>query len=621
MVKYSLLIFVFAPLLGVGQILDDTTKVKYGPQSARYLNEEDLRFNNPDYQYLDTTIYSTYKVSKPEQSNYYLENLGVEGTPNRYLFYELPDEIGVSPGFNSFKWFFKKPEDFRYYNTRSPYSRLSLYLGGGNRSITDIEFSRSDSVLFNIGFSVKKWAIDKQQAKEARGDKIAESTQYDIYTHLRSKNLKYQLLANFSRTRHIYTANGGMDTTDVGDFYSKDVSVNLNNATADELRMNLHLYHQYSIRDHLELYNSVDKYTQRNEFIDNPLGDDSTFFDDFFISTLATQDSVHYEYFQYEVGLKGSNRQWFYNFYMKNKEFDFHYKYHDLDTLGVDSLINNPSGKERYVGFNASFSLPFGYLVSGGMEYMDENRVGLYNDTNQSYISIVGKYLDLTYKHAEYKPSFLEQKYIGNHSFWINNFRNVFAQTFRGRLLFEIGPAFISPTIRYDKIKDFIYFNEDKKPAQASKKLYITSPGIQFEIRFLKHFKFEGSAVYSIVEGDSAVKQVPEWFVNSRVFYNNIFFQRNLELNTGFDVHYKSPYYGDDFSPDVQQFSVQRHTVTGDFPVVTFFLDFKINRANFILRLNNIWPNFSKSKGYLVAPLYTGLPQLFDFGFNWRFYD
>lgn len=619
--KYLFAVLVFLPFLAVSQILDDTTKVKYGPRSVRFLKEDDLRFNNPDYQYLDTTIYNTYKVSKPEQSNYYLENLGVEGTPNRYLFYELPDEIGVSPGFNKFQWFFKKPEDFRYYNTRSPYSRLSLYLGGGNRSITDIEFSRSDSVLFNIGFSLRKWAIDKQQAKESRGDKIVESTQYDVYTHIRSKNLKYQLLANFSRTRHIYDANGGIDTTEVAEFYSKDVSVLLNNAVADELRMNLHLYHQYSIRDHLEFYNSIDKYQQRNEFIDDPLGDDAAFFDNFFISTAGTNDSVHYDYFKYEFGLKGSNRQWYYNFYMKNKNFDFDYKYHDLDTMGVDSLINNVSGTERYVGFNASYSLPFGYLVSGGMEYMDDDGVGLYNDNNQSYISVVGKYLDLTYKHAEYKPSFLQQQYIGNHSFWINNFGSVFAQTFRGRLLFEIGPAFISPSFRYDKIKDFIYFAEDKMPAQASNKLYITSPGLQFQIRFLKHFKYEGNVVYTIVEGDTAVKQIPEWFINSRVFYNNIFFQRNLEINIGFDVHYKSPYYGDDFAPDVQQFFIQKHTIVGDFPVVTFFLDFKINRANFILRFNNLWPNFSKSKGYLVAPLYPGLPQLFDFGFNWRFYD
>jgi len=604
------------------QILDDTTKANYGPLSTRFLKESDLRFNNPKYQYLDTTIYNTYKVSKPEQSNYYLENLGVEGTPNRQLFYELPDEIGVSPGFNGFRSFFKKPKDFRYYNTRAPYSRLSLYLGGGNRSITDVEFSRSDSVLFNVGFTVKKWAIDKQQAKTQRGDKVAESTQYDIYTHIRSRNLKYQLLANYSRTRHIYTANGGVDTTEIEDFFDKDVPVNLNNARSDELRMNFHLFQQYSIRDYLEVYNSLDKYRQTNEFIDDPLGDDVAFFDQFFISAANTRDSVNYRYFKYEFGLKGSNRQWFYNVYMKNKDYDFYYKYNALDTMGVDSLISNPSGLEKYVGFNASYSLPFGYLITGGMEYLDDDGVGLYNDNNRSYVSVVGKYIDISYRQAEYKPSFLQQKYIGNHSFWINDFRNVFAQTLRARLLFEVGPAFLSPTFRYDKIKDFIYFNEKKLPAQASNKLYITSPGFRFQIRFLKHFTYEGNVVYTIIEGDTTtVKQIPEWFISSRVYYNNIFFKGNLELNTGVDVHYKSAYYGDDFAPDVQQFFIQKSTITGDFPVVSFFLDFKINRVNFIVKFSNLWTNFSKSKGYLVAPLYPGLPQLFDFGFNWRFFD
>ncbi len=336
----------------------------------------------------------------------------------------------------------------------------------------------------------------------------------------------------------------------------------------------------------------------------------------------TTSDSTDYKYFQYEVGLKGSNRSWFYNFYLKNKDYNFFNKHHDVDTLGYDSLVNNPSGREKYVGFKLSYSLPYGYLVSGGMEYMDDDGVKLYDDNNVSYVSLVGKYLDLTYKHAEYKPTFLQQAYIGNHSLWINEFSSVFAQTFRGRLMFQLGPAFLSPTIRYDKIKDFIYFNEQQVPAQSKDILYITSPGFQFKIGFLKHFTYEGSAVYTSIEGDTTLlKQIPEWFINSRIYYNNIFFDRNLEINVGFDVHYKSPYFGDDFKPDVQQYFLQRHTVVGDFPIVTFFFDFKINRANLYIKMGNIWTMVSQTEGYLVAPDYPGLPPIFDFGFNWRFFD
>ncbi len=609
---------------GFGQILDDTTKINFGPLSTRFLTESDLRFNNPNFQNLDTTIYSTYKKSKPEQSNFYTENLGVEGTPNRYLFNELPENIGVDPGFSSFQPFFKKPEDFRYYNTRSPYSRLSLFLGGGNRSITDVEFSRSDSIMFNIGFSFKKWSIDKQQGKTSRGDKISESTQYDVYTHIRSKNLRYQLMANVSRTRHIYKANGGVDVSDTTlllEIYDNDVPVKLNAARSDELRTNLHLYHQYSIRDFLEVYNSLDKYRQRNEFIDD-LTIDGLFYDRFYISETETNDSTNYEYFQYEFGLKGSNRSWFYNFYWKAKDYDFYYKYHDLDTLGFDSLVQNPSGQEKYVGFDLSLSLPWGHLISGGMQYMDDDGVQLYDDSNVSYISLIGKHLDLTYKQAEFKPTFLQQAYLGNHSAWINNFGSVFSQTFRGRLMFQLGPAFLSPTFRYDKIKDFIYFNEQKVPAQATEKLYITSPGFQFRFGFLKHFTYEANVVYSKIEGDTTLlKQIPNWFINSRAYYNNIFFDRNLEINVGLDVHYKAPYFGDDFAPDVQQFFLQRETVVGDYPIVTFFFDFKINRANLYVKMGNLWTMVSRIEGYQVAPDYPGLPPIFDFGFNWRFFD
>ena len=160
---------------------------------------------------------------------------------------------------------------------------------------------------------------------------------------------------------------------------------------------------------------------------------------------------------------------------------------------------------------------------------MDDDGVKLYDDNNVSYVSLVGKYLDLTYKHAEYKPTFLQQAYIGNHSLWINDFYSVFAQTFRGRLMFQLGPAFLSPTFRYDKIKDFIYFDEQQVPAQADEILFITSPGFQFKIDFLKHFTYEGSAVHTKITGDSTLlKQIPKWFINSRLYYNNIFFMPRM---------------------------------------------------------------------------------------------
>jgi len=577
-----------------------------------YLQEYDLRFDVPVYRHIDTTIFDSYKISRVEKSNYRLQNLGLEGTTLRNIFYSAPEQIGVSPGFNGFSGFFKRPEDFRYYNTRSPYSRMSLFLGGGNRSITDVEFSRNDSVMFNLGFGFKKMAIDKQIQRLGRGDKRVEDTQYDIYTQIRSKNLKYQLLANFSRTRHIYYESGGVDTTDVGDFFDEEVSVILLNARSEELRSNVHMYHQYAIKDYLELYNSVDLYRQRNEYISDPIGDDRDYYDTLFISQTSTTDSTDYRYFQYEVGLKGRINRIYYNGYIKMKTYDFLYKY-AVDSLAFGKLVKNPSGKEKYLGFHAGYIFD-NYHLTGGMEYLDD-------ESSNMYISLIGKNISLKMNRTNYKPSFLQQAYMGNHRFWKNHFQSISADNVRVKYMFAAGPVIIGPTLAYDRVQDYIYFDENKLPAQALGKAGILSPGLDFKVKFLRHFEFEAEAIYTTIDGEAAFAfQIPEYFINSRLFYSNIFFGGNLEITTGLDVNYKSAYYGYAYDPVVQQFYLQNETLVEGAPVATYFIDFKINKASLYLKMNNLRA-YATQKGYLVAPLYPGLSPNIDFGLTWWFFD
>ncbi len=611
----NITIFLIISLSGsssIAQILDDTTHMVYGAHTTMYLKEYDLRFNAPRYRHIDTTIFDSYKISKVEQSIFRLQNLGLEGTALRNIFYMAPDQIGVSPGFNAFNSYFKRPEDFRYYITRSPYSRMSLFLGGSNRSITDVEFSRNDSVMFNIGFGFKTMAIDKQIQSLGRGDKRVEDTQYGIYTQIRSKNLKYQLLLNFSRTRHIYKESGGVDTTEIGDFFDQDVNVFLQNARSEELRTNIHLYQQYAIKDYFEFYNSADLYRQRNEYISDPIGDDRDYYDHLLISQTSTTDSTDYRYFQYEFGLKGRINSIYYNGYIKIKKYDFHYKY-AVDSMAFGKHVKNPSGKEKYLGFHAGYIIN-NYHLTGGMEYLD-------TESSNMYLSLIGKYINLKLNRATYKPSFLQQAYMGNHSFWINHFQSISADNVRIKYIFAVGPVMITPMLAYDRVNDYVYFDENKLPAQALSQARILSPGLDFKLKFLRHFSFESEAIYTTVEGEASFAfQIPELFINSRFFYSNVFYSGNLEITTGLDVNYKSAYYGYAYDPVVQQFYLQNDTRVEGSPVATYFIDFKINKVSLYLKMNNLRASIIQ-EGYMVAPLYPGLSTNVDFGLTWWFFD
>jgi len=83
---------------------------------------------------------------------------------------------------------------------------------------------------------------------------------------------------------------------------------------------------------------------------------------------------------------------------------------------------------------------------------------------------------------------------------------------------------------------------------------------------------------------------------------------------------YKSAYYGNAYDPVTQQYYLQNHTLVEGVPVVNLFLNFKIRRANLFAKMNNITEMIT-GEGYFVAPLYRGLPPVFDFGVTFWFFD
>ena len=204
---------------------------------------------------------------------------------------------------------------------------------------------------------------------------------------------------------------------------------------------------------------------------------------------------------------------------------------------------------------------------------------------------------------------------------WVNNFRSVLADSFQGEYTFDLNKIAVGPTFGYDLITDYIYFDTDTLPAQNKGNVVLMSPGLKFRFNFLRNFTFDGNAIYTMMgsETDSVIA-IPEIFAYARLYYRNIFFSGNLEAFAGVDVIYKSAYYGNAYDPVTQQFYLQNNTLVEGVPVANFFLNFKIKRANMFAKMNNITQMIT-GEGYLVAPLYRGLPPTFDFGVTFWFFD
>jgi hypothetical protein len=150
------------------RVIDDTTKQIYGPKTSRYFYEEDVMLNREQLHRVDTVIRNFHRFSYIHQSENLYQDLGSIGTATRPIYFEVPDVIGVSSGFSAYDVVWNR-EQIRYWDTKSPYSNMSVILGGRGRSITRATYSRNISPQWNFGLTYRGLFIDKPIDRQGKG--------------------------------------------------------------------------------------------------------------------------------------------------------------------------------------------------------------------------------------------------------------------------------------------------------------------------------------------------------------------------------------------------------------------------------------------------------------------
>ena len=117
------------------RIIDDTTKQVYGPKTSKYYYEKDVFLNRITLHPIDTTIRNFHRYNYVQAHQNLYQDLGNIGTSITPIFYQVPDIIGVTSGFNSYNLYWDE-EQIRYFDTKSPYSNIRATLGGKGRSKT-----------------------------------------------------------------------------------------------------------------------------------------------------------------------------------------------------------------------------------------------------------------------------------------------------------------------------------------------------------------------------------------------------------------------------------------------------------------------------------------------------
>jgi len=605
------------------QIVNDSTKNIYGPKTTTWTTEEEIFFDRAIYKSVDTTLTNYHRWTYIQRFNNLYKDLGNSGTALSPIFPIAPALIGASTGYSVYDQYFQT-QVVKYFDTKSPYTRMQLIWGGKGRAMTNVEFSRNITPRWNFGFNVRPILTDKQIQRAGKGDRHVVSYYYDGYTRFTTKDDHYSVLLNYRRIRHRVYENGGVEVLDPADstyasLFDPNARPKLTQAISVEQRNQVHLFHEFKVGD-IQVYHRSDLGKQYNLYREDLTIDPVDYYDhteDIGKDSVLVKDSVRFSNFANEFGLKGRTGKVFYNGYYKIRSYRFEYKYMDADTLALPSR-----DVEHYLGGRIEYNYDSLTSIQGWAELLNTGQHRIEGELRS-------RWLDASVKRLLSKPGFVQNAYRGRFDYWNNNFRDIQTTQASAFLKLSAGPLLASAGMNYTMLKNYIYFQKGKfedtdqtvLPVQSSGIQQLVAPEFTMDIRFLKYVHLRPQIIYSkLLQNDNNALRIPDVFVNGQLAYEGHWFKKNLLVQVGFDAHWNSAYTPLGYDPAIQQFYVQDKVTAPSFLLADVFLNGKIKRGRFFFKYHNIVQAFT-GQGYLPTPDYPGMRNVFDMGFELLLFD
>ncbi|WP_339877318.1 putative porin [uncultured Algoriphagus sp.] len=592
-------------------LLDDSTRMVYGPKTSLYFFEKDIKRNNLILYPQDTSLNNFHNYAPVSKSNWKYQDLGNIGSATKPIFYAVPDVIGATSGFGAYDLYFHAPEKNKYFDTKSPFTEMSAYFGGGQRNMLDIAFARNVNPRWNIGFDFHTIRARKTLNPVARDDNMTVQNSYSLHTNYRSENGKYWFLGNFSRMLHRVNEIGGIIPPDVDStsvyFTYEDAKVWLSNTQASDLRQEYRFYHEYSIQDELQIYHIFDQKNKDFTLSAALTSSDSLFYpSDRLNGQLdTTRNYSDFKEWGNEVGFKGSFKGFYYNAHAKFR----------AGRMKSTFYPQKNNFNEVYLGGELIGKISENWSISADGEYLIPGAYKLHG-------LFVSPWLEVDYTKAVYKPTMMQQMYYGNHYRWENDFDNIGVDQIRGVFKVDFRNIKIRPSLTINRINNYVYFNEKRIAEQAGGEAFMLVPGLKANVRIGQKFQWDTEVIYTQISGDAGDKfRIPKFYGNTKFYYDSPMFNDNVYVQLGLDIRYHSDYYAEAYFPGTQQFYLQNNFNVYAYPVADVFLDFRINRTRVLLKYNHLNSGLMNNEGYFVTPDYTGYKSFIDLGITWYLFD
>lgn len=622
--------------------------------SKRNKNEDSITIS---FRYLDST--RNYKLDSsvddftrrfpiPATHIY----LGNTGNASRSLLFSPNFNPGFDPGFHAFDVYQWKLENVRFFNTTRPYSELNYFLGSRTEQIIDLLHTQNIKPNWNFLFQYR--------LINSPGFFKTQNTNHNNYlltSKFQSKNLRYNNYFVLVGNKLVSSENGGMqDTADFLDdpdfkdrfsIYTKiggdpDYSTNFfSNAITTGNKYSLFtalLRQQYDLgkKDSIVTDSTViPLFFPRLRFEHTIQLDQNKFtFQD------LVADSLYYKTY-YDTSL--------------NKPTDTLIVKERWQMLTNDlSIYQFPDAKNlhQFIKLGIFFQNITGELSTGKKSFVNTAGHAEYRNKtrNQQWdIEAHGRLYLTGFNRGDYNAFISLQRLLGKKVGYVQlGFQNIsrtpsfvfdnrssfyFLKTptgFKKENSTQLFASYFLPSFRlritgnYYLLTNYTYFTNFYELKQEGNLFNVLQITLQKTIKLGKRWNWHAEVYFQQVIGDAPVN-VPALYTRNRIAYEGNFGFKNLNIATGFEFRYRSPYKADNYSPVMGQFFYQDNiTIRNSLPDITAYMHFRIKPFKAFVRAENLntarnLEGFGFTNNNLVAPGYA-LPGLqFRLGVWWGF--
>lgn len=577
-----------------------------------------------------------------------LQYNGNTGAAGYNLLFQPFTKVGFDAGFHAYDPYKFTLEGTKFYKATKPFTQIGYQLASGKEQIIQILHTQNPRPNFNFGFDYR--------LLNAPGTMVTQNTNhgnYRIFSHYTGKRKRYGAQLVYIGNSLNASENGGLAndsflTTKSADYSRRfTLPVNLGAApisdpnpfqtsvyTGNKYKENqLFFRHYYDIgkKDSIQINDSTTEYL--------------------FYSRLRFQHTFSYQSLRYEFHDYDVNDSIYKAWYdttltagdtlISRDQFNILRNDFSLlqfpDTKNLSQYILAGATLETISGKTFNRSENMHNIILHG-EYRNKTRNKLWDITANGAFYLNGnnsgdylaeasltRFLNnkwgnvrLYFKNVNRSPSYL---YSNNTSFLYaarSNFgkENITVlQASAENRLFELKAA------NY-LITNYLYFSNYRQPAQFNRIINLLQLSAARKFKLNKRWTWYSEITLQKTDGSAPI-QLPLLFTRNRIAYEGQFF-KNLQLSTGIECRYYTPYKGYDYSPVMGQFVTQDSITLHNRPDISAFLHFRIKSFGAYLRMENLNSlSFQNGFGFshfnVGAPHYLYSGMMIRFGIQWNF--